>query len=79
MHTAETEDKACPFMAEHFIWRHALDTKSDADIGDFDFIYRISCDLVRDDRMPVSERMGHQVIISDLKKRAYGSRRIVLT
>ena len=65
-------------MAQHLERRHALDAEADAGGRDLDLLRRDRCDLVGDNRVPVGERMGHEVIVRDLGESVHGRRLVVL-
>jgi len=72
------QDEARPLAAQHLERRHALDAEADAGIRDFDLLRRGRGDLVGDNRVPVGERMGYEVIVRDLEESVHGRRLVVL-
>ena len=68
-----------PAASQHLERRHALDAKTDARVRDLDLLGRSRCDLVRYDRVPVGQRVRHEVVVGDLEEGAHRGRLVVLT
>src|SRR3989442_9014101 len=73
------QDKLGALPPEHRKRGHGLDVETNADVGDFDLLRPGRCDLVRDDSMPVGERVGHQIVVGHQEKRADGGWLVALT
>ncbi len=64
------ENEPGAFGSQHLIRGHTFNAERNARIGDLDLLRRGRRDLVRYHYVPVSKRVGDQVVIRDLKKRA---------
>ena len=63
---SRSQYKPCPFTPQHLERGYAFDLEADTRVRDLDFPHPITGDLVRDDDMLMTKRMGNQVVVRNL-------------